>query len=116
MLLTAKIILYVTGNDGTSEMSLLAFSNAIKGGLKLEEIEITTDPEHSEKLERKRRAKQEVQHLMNSMTPDQAEKVVGFKRISHSSTECRKALGGAVGPVSGCTCTTTGSGTATRNR
>ena len=38
MLLTAKTILYVTGNDGTSEMSLLAFSNAIKGGLKLEEV------------------------------------------------------------------------------
>ena len=45
MLLTAKTILYVTANDGTSEMSLLTFSNAIKGGLKLDEVEITTDPD-----------------------------------------------------------------------
>ena len=44
MLLTAKTFLYVTDNDGTSEMSLLAFSNAIKGGLRVEEIEITTTP------------------------------------------------------------------------
>jgi len=76
MLLTVKTILYVTGADGTSEMNLLAFTNAIKGGLKLEDVEITTDPEHSQRLERKRRAKQEVQHLMNNMTPAQAERVV----------------------------------------
>jgi len=87
MLLTAKTILYVTANDGTSEMSLLAFSNAIKGGLKLEEIEITTDPEHSQRLERKRRAKEEVQHLMNSMTPDQAEKVVELLRDNEELME-----------------------------
>ena len=87
MLLTAKTILYVTANDGTSEMSLLAFFNTIKGGLKLDEVEITTDPEHSKKLERKRRAKQEVQHLMNSMTPDQAEKVVELLRDNEELME-----------------------------
>ena len=69
MLLTAKTTLYVTSKDGTSEMSFLEFCNAIKGGLKLEEVEITTDPEHSQRLERKRLARQEVQHLMNHMTP-----------------------------------------------
>lgn len=80
MLLTAKTTLYITISDGTSEMNLLAFSNAIKGGLQLEEVEITTDPEHSKRLERKRRAKREVQHLMNNMTPDQAEKAVELLR------------------------------------
>jgi hypothetical protein len=87
MLLTAKTILYVIGNDGTTEMSLLAFSNAIKGGLKLEEVEITTNVEHSKRLERKRRAKQEVQHLMSNMTPDQAEKVVELLRDNEELME-----------------------------
>jgi hypothetical protein len=71
MLLTARTILYVTSKDGTNEMSLLNFSNAIKGGLDLEEVE---------RLERKRRAKHEVQHLMSNMTPEQAEKVVEMLR------------------------------------
>jgi uncharacterized protein YecA (UPF0149 family) len=80
MLLTAKTTLYVTSKDGTSEMTFLEFCNAVKGGLKLEEVEITTNPEHSQRLERKRLARQEVQHLMQHMTPEQAEKVVDVLR------------------------------------
>jgi antitoxin component of MazEF toxin-antitoxin module len=87
MLLTAKTILYVTSKDGTNEMSFLDFSNAIKGGLDLEEVEITTDAEHSQRLERKRRAKHEVQHLMNNMTPEQAEKVVEMLRDNEELME-----------------------------
>lgn len=68
-------------------MSFLAFSNAIKGGLQLEEVEITTDPEHSKRLERKRRAKQEVQYLMNNMTSDQAERVVELLRSDEDLME-----------------------------
>lgn len=80
MLLTAKTTLYVTSKDGTNEMSILEFCNAINGGLKMEEVEITTDPEHSQRLERKRLARQEVQQLMQHMTPEQAEKVVDVLR------------------------------------
>jgi hypothetical protein len=80
MLLTAKTTLYVTGQDGTSEMTFVDFCNAVKGGLKLEEVEITTAPDHSQRLERKRLARQEVQHLIQHMTPDQAEKVVDVLR------------------------------------
>lgn len=87
MLLTAKTNLYITSSDGTSEMTLLAFANAIKGGLKLDEIEITTELEHSQRLERKRRAKQEVLHLMNNMTPDQAERVVELLRSDEDLME-----------------------------
>jgi len=64
MLLTTKTTLYVTNKDGTSEMSFLEVCNAIKGGLQLEEVEITTDPEHSQRLERKRLARQQVQQLL----------------------------------------------------
>jgi hypothetical protein len=49
MLLIAKTTLYVTSKDGTSEMNFLAFCNAIKGGLKLEEVEVTTDRDHSQR-------------------------------------------------------------------
>jgi hypothetical protein len=87
MLLTAKTVLYVTSGDGTSEMSLLAFASALKGGLTLDDVEITTDSEHSRRLERKRRAKQEIQHLMSNMTPDQAEKVVELLRDNEQLME-----------------------------
>jgi hypothetical protein len=76
MLLAAKTRLYVTSADGTSEMTFLDFCNAVKGGLELEEVEITTDPEHSKKLERRRLAMREVQSLMSNTTADPAEKVV----------------------------------------
>jgi hypothetical protein len=80
MLLTARTTVYITGKDGTSEMSFAAFLLAIQGGLNLAEVEVTTNPEHSRRLGRKRRAQQEVQQLMSNMTPDQAEKVVEVLR------------------------------------
>lgn len=78
--LSAKTRLFVTGGDGTSEMSLMSFCNAVKGGMKLEEVEITLDREHSKRLERKRAAIEEVVHLMRNMNPAQAEKVVEILR------------------------------------
>jgi hypothetical protein len=80
MLLTTRTRLYVTSADGTSEMTFPDFCNAVKGGLKLDDVEVTTDPEHSKKLERKRLARREVQHLMANMTASQAERVVAMLR------------------------------------
>jgi len=82
MLLTAKTRLFITSHDGTSEMDFLGFCNAVKGGMRLDEVEVTTDAEHSKKLERKRLAKLEVQHLMGNMTAEQAEMVVALLRDS----------------------------------
>lgn len=78
--LSAKTRLYVTGGDGTSEMSLMRFCNAVKDGMELEKVEITLDPQHSKMLERKRTAIEEVVHLMRNMNPAQAEKVVEILR------------------------------------
>ena len=80
MLLTAKTTLYITSEETTSEISFLEFCNAIKGGLDLGEVEITTDSGESRALERKRLARQEVQHLMANMTAGQAERVVELLR------------------------------------
>lgn len=87
MLLSAKTTVYVTGKDGTTTMSFIEFTNAVKGGLCLDEVEITTDPQHSKKLERKRIALQEVQHLMANMTPEQAEKTVEILRSNDDLME-----------------------------
>ena len=80
MLLTAKTTLYITSEETTSEMSFLELCNAIKGGLDLSDVEITTDPEESRALERKRLARQDVQHLMANMTAQQTERVVELLR------------------------------------
>lgn len=80
MLLTAKTTLYITSEEATSEMSFLDLCNAVKGGLDLNDVEITTDPEESRALERKRLARQDVQHLMANMTAQQAERVVKLLR------------------------------------
>ena len=75
-MITPRTKLYVTSEDGTSEMNLTQVVNAVKGGMRLDECEITTDHEESQKLERKRQAKGYVQTLMNRMTPEQTEMVV----------------------------------------
>lgn len=87
MLLSAKTTVYITSRDGTTTMSFIELTQALKGGLQLDEVEITTDPEHSKKLERKRIACQEVQHLMANMTPEQAEKVVDMLRSDEDLME-----------------------------
>lgn len=76
--LNSRTKLYVVGKDGTSEMNLYGFCNAIKGGMKLEDVEITLDKEHSKRLERKFAAIEHVVHLMKSMDPGQAEQVVAI--------------------------------------
>ncbi len=85
--LSAKTRLYVTGDDGTSEMSLMQFCNAVKGGMELDTVEITLDKAYSQKLEQKRRAIKEVVHLMRNMNPAQAEKVVAILRDNEDLME-----------------------------
>jgi len=78
---------YITSEETTSEMSFLELCNAIKGGLDLSDVEITTDPEESRALERKRLARQDVQHLMANMTAQQTERVVELLRSDEELME-----------------------------
>ena len=75
-MLTARTKIYVTGSDGTSEMTLQEMANAIRGGLELQTVELTLDPKESERLERKRLAIARVNELLRNMTPDQVERAL----------------------------------------
>ena len=55
-MLTTRTKVYVTASDGTSEMTLQEMANAIRGGLELETVTLTLDPEERKNLERKRLA------------------------------------------------------------
>jgi hypothetical protein len=50
--------------------------NAFNGGMKWEEVEITTDPEESKRLEQKRLAMIRMNKLLRNMTPEQVNKAV----------------------------------------
>ena len=77
-MITPRTKFYVTSHEGTSVMTFTEVTLAVKGGMRIDQCEITTDPEESKKLERKRKAKAHVQELMNRMTPVQAEMVVSI--------------------------------------
>ena len=53
----------------------------------MSEVEITTDSEESRALERKRLARQDVQHLMAKMTAQQAERAVELLRSDEELME-----------------------------
>ncbi len=57
-------------------MTLQEMSNAIRGGLELETVELTLDEDESKRLERKRLAIARVNELLRNMTPDQVERAV----------------------------------------
>lgn len=75
-MLTTRTKIYVTDSEGTSEMTLQEMANAIRGGLNLETVELTLDPDESKRLERKRLAIARVNELLRNMTPDQVERTV----------------------------------------
>lgn len=77
-MITPRTKFYVTSHEGTSVMTFTEVTLAVKGGMQLEQCEITTDLEESKKLERKRKAKIHVQELMSRMTPEQAEMTVSL--------------------------------------
>ena len=62
-MLTTRTKVYVTASDNTSEMTLKEMANAIRGGLDLETVELTLDPDESKRLERKRLAIARVNEL-----------------------------------------------------
>ncbi len=78
--LTPKTKVFVTGKDGTCSMTFYDLCNAVRGGLDIFNAEITLDEKHSLALEQKRRAIEEVNNLMKSMNPSQAELVVAILR------------------------------------
>ena len=75
-MLTPRTKVYVTSSEGTSEMTLQKMSNAIRGGLELETVELTLDPDESKRLERKRLAIARVNELLRNMAPDQVERAI----------------------------------------
>ena len=66
----------MTSSEGTSEMTLQEMSNAIRGGMDLETVELTLDEDESKRLKRKRLAIARVNELLRNMTPDQVERAV----------------------------------------
>ena len=68
--------LYVTSKDGTSQMTFGSVVTAFNGGMKWEEVEITTDPAESKRLEQKRLAMIRMNELLHNMTPEQVNKAV----------------------------------------
>ena len=75
-MLTPRTKVYLTSSEGTSEMTLQKMSNAIRGGLDLETVELTLDEDESKRLERKRLAIARVNELLRNMTPDQVDRTV----------------------------------------
>lgn len=57
-------------------MTLQEMSNAIRGGMDLETVELTLDEDESKRLKRKRLAIARVNELLRNMTPDQVERTV----------------------------------------
>jgi hypothetical protein len=75
-MLTIGTPLYVTSKDGTSQMAFRSVVTAFNGGMKWEEVEITTEPEESKRLEQKRLAMIRTGELLRNMTPEQVNKAV----------------------------------------
>jgi hypothetical protein len=76
-LLKANTKVYVIGRDGgVSEMTLGGWHNALNGGSKWDEVEITLDPAEAKNLERKWRAIAKTTEFMGNMTPEQADKTL----------------------------------------
>jgi hypothetical protein len=75
-MLTTRTSIYITGSDGTSEMTFLELADAIRGGLNLETVELTLDSDESKRLEQKRLATIRVNELLRFMTPEQVEQTV----------------------------------------
>jgi len=75
-MLTTRTRIYITGPDGTSELTFLELADAIRGGLNLETVELTLDPDESKRLEQKRLATIRINELLRLMTPDQVERTV----------------------------------------
>jgi len=68
--------IFVTGQDGTSKMTLGGLFDAIVGGTKWEDIEITTDKKESEENEKKRLVIKNVIKLVQQMSTHQAETIL----------------------------------------
>jgi hypothetical protein len=75
-MLTTRTKIYITGPDGTSEITLQELADAIRGGLKLETVELTLDSDESKRLEQKRLATIRVNELLRFMTPEQVDQTV----------------------------------------
>ena len=76
MMLNIGTPLYVTSQDGTSQMTFGGVVNAFNGGMSWQQVEITTDPEESKRLEQKRLAMIRMNELLRNMTPEQVNKAV----------------------------------------
>lgn len=76
MRLNERTVVYVTAKDGTSQMTLGGLVLSFQGGTQWHEIEVTTDPNESKLMERKRSFIQQLNGYLNNMTPNQVEKAL----------------------------------------
>ncbi len=75
-MLTRKTKIFVFSHDGhKSEMTLEGVHRALVGGMKWEEVEMTTDPQEAGWLQRKWKAIQKVKEMMVEGDHDQAEQI-----------------------------------------
>lgn len=76
MRLHKRTAVWVTGSDGTSQMTLEGVFSALKGGSKWDDLEIVTERAESKELEQKRLAMKRMTELMRNMSPAQVSKAV----------------------------------------
>jgi hypothetical protein len=78
-MLTRKTKIFVISQDGDmSEMTLEGVHNALVGGMKWDEVEMTTDQKEADWIERKWKAIHNVKTTMMGMDHHQAEQVVNM--------------------------------------
>lgn len=76
MRLHKRTAVWVTGRDGTSQMTLEGVFNAIKGGSKWNELEMATERKEGDANEKRRLAMRRMDELMSNMTPEQVDAAV----------------------------------------
>lgn len=73
MITLATKFYVLTKKDGSlTEMTGNRLVDAFKGGMKWEDVEITTDKADAQELERKYATIRDINHLLQNMTADQA--------------------------------------------
>ena len=65
-MITKETLIYVTNAEYTTNMSFSNFCDAIKGGLDLDNVQITLDPEESKKLEHRRQVIKRIHEQLES--------------------------------------------------
>ena len=65
-MITKESRIYVTNDEHTRSISFGGFCCAIKGGLDLDNIQITLDPEESKELEQRRQVLERIQEQLKN--------------------------------------------------